>query len=458
MNIYKIIEELRSDNSRLYKESILKREYDNELLKRVLVMALDPNINYFIKKIPDYATDPMTFDLPEFGLRNLDALSSRNYTGNNAIEHLQYILSGLNQYDAQVIELIIARDLKCGINASTINKIWKNLIPETPYMRCSLLKDLPKNVNWKDGLISQEKLDGSFLYTNYDSTGEIEFFTRNGTRYDSDNIVFHHINNTLKTVMERGYQLHGELLVAEDGKILTREISNGILNSLLKVNEFDSRYELKLKVWDIIPIDKFVPKGTYTVPYYMRYDVLKLILNIDFKDDDNGYIEHITVADTRIVHSMDDAMNHYQEVLANGGEGAILKLKEAIWADKTSKEMFKLKLEFDVELIVVGYNEGKGKNAKTFGSLICQSSDGLLEVSVSGFKDDMRQHIWDNINSYMNKIITVRSNAIMQPTNNDKLFSLFLPRFIEFRNDRTEADSLERIVNQYNNLVSINKK
>lgn len=452
MNIYKIIEELRSDNSRLYKESILKREYDNKLLKKVLVMVLDPNINYFIKKIPEYTTDPMTFDL-EFGLMNLDALSSRKYTGNNAIEHLQYILSGLNRDDAQVVELIIARDLKCGINASTINKIWKNLIPETPYCRCSLLKDLPKNVNWKDGLISQEKLDGSFLYTNYHNNGEIEFFTRNGTCYDSSNIAFHHINNTLETIMVRGSQLHGELLVSEEGIILPREISNGILNSLLKVNEFDSRYELRLKVWDIIPIEDFKPKGKCTLPYNTRYEILKSLQTINLKDDDNVYIDHITVADTRIVYSIDEAMNHHQEVLANGGEGTILKLKDAIWADKTSKEMFKLKLEFDVELTVVGYNEGKGKNANTFGSLICQSSDGLLEVGVSGFKDDMRQHIWNNINSYMNSIITVRSNAIMKPTTNNTKYSLFLPRFIEFRNDRTEADSLERILQQYNSLV-----
>lgn len=453
MNIYKIIEELRSDNSRLYKESILKREYDNELLKQVLVMALDPSINYFIKKIPDYTTNPIIFNL-EFGLKNLDALSSRKYTGNNAIEHLQNILSGLNEYDAQVVELIIARDLKCGINASTINKIWKNLIPETPYMRCSLLKDLPKNVNWKDGLISQEKLDGSFLYTNYDSNGDIEFFTRNGTHYDSGGIAFHHINNTLKIAMIFGYQLHGELLVSENGNILPREISNGILNSLLKVNEFDSKYELKLKVWDIIPIENFVPKGKCEMPYYKRYELLKSLLIKNFSNVFNNYIDHITIADTRIVYSLDDAMNHYQELLASGGEGAILKLKEAIWSDKTSKQMFKLKLEFDIELIIVGYNEGKGKNANTFGSLICQSSDGLLEVGVSGFKDDVRQHIWNNINSYMNSIITVRSNSIMKPTINNLTYSLFLPRFIEMRDDKSQADSLERILQQYDSLIN----
>lgn len=446
MNIYKIIEELRSDNSRLFKESVLTRERDNTLLKSVLVMALDPNINYFIKKIPDYTTDTMTFDL-EFGLTNLNALSSRQYTGNNAIEHLQYILSGLNQYDAQVVELIIARDLKCGINASTINKVWKNLIPETPYMRASLIKDLPKDVNWKEGLISQEKLDGSFLYTNYYNTGEIEFFTRNGTRYDSNNSAFQNINTILKSLMLLGYQLHGELLVSENSKILPREISNGILNSLLKVNEFNPKYELKLKVWDIIPIANFEPKGKYDVEYKTRFNILTATFNTNTEND------YISIAETKIVYSMDEAMQHYQQVLASGGEGTILKLKHAIWKDSTSKEMFKLKLEFDVELIITGYNEGKGKNANTFGSLICQSSDGFLEVSVSGFKDEMRQHVWDNLSSYMNNIITVRSNAIMKPTINNPKCSLFLPRFIEIRNDKFGADSCERILQQYNSLV-----
>lgn len=446
MNIYKIIEELRLDNSRLFKESVLTRERDNTLLKSVLVMVLDPNINYYIKKIPDYATDPMTFDL-HYGLYQLELLSNRTYTGNDGVTHLKYILSGLNQYNAQVIELIIARDLKCGVNASTVNKIWKNLIPETPYMRCSLIKDLPKNVDWVSGLISQEKLDGSFLYTNYHNSGEIEFFTRNGTRYDSNNSAFQNINNILRSLMLLGYQLHGELLVSEDDKILPREISNGILNSLLKVNEFNPKYELKLKVWDIIPIANFEPKGKYDVEYKTRFNILTATFNSNTQND------CISIAETKLVYSMDEAMQHYQEVLASGGEGTILKLKHAIWKDSTSKEMFKLKLEFDVELIIVGYNEGKGKNADTFGSLVCQSSDGLLVVGVSGFKDEIRQYIWDNLPSYMNNIITVRSNAIMKPTTNNPKSSLFLPRFIEFRNDKSEADSLERILHQYNSLV-----
>ena len=40
--IFEIIQELGADRSRLYKEAILKREVNNELLKRVFRYALDP--------------------------------------------------------------------------------------------------------------------------------------------------------------------------------------------------------------------------------------------------------------------------------------------------------------------------------------------------------------------------------------------------------------------------------
>ena len=50
-----ILTELESDNSRLFKEEILRKNLDNETLKRVLKAALDPYTQYYQRKIPKYS-------------------------------------------------------------------------------------------------------------------------------------------------------------------------------------------------------------------------------------------------------------------------------------------------------------------------------------------------------------------------------------------------------------------
>ena len=151
---------------------------------------------------------------------------------------------------------------------------------------------------------------------------------------------------------------------------------------------------------------------------------------------------------------MDEAFAHYNELIEAGFEGTIIKRLDGIWKDGTSKEQVKLKIDCDVEVRMRELNPGKGKNAATFGSVRCESECGLFEVNVSGFKDDARQDLFDNWEAdYKNNVITIRINNIMRPTKNNPKHSAFLPRFIEHRDDKNVADSLERIQLQFASIV-----
>ena len=147
MSINKIFEDLAATASRLEKEAILAKHKDNENLKLAVKLALDPFINFYIRKIPKY--EPNTFPIGD----NLDwamdqlvtMLASRKVTGNNAIEHLQYVLENITDDNALVIERIIKKDLRCGVSEATVNKIWKDHIPTYPVMLCSQYEQ--KNVD-----------------------------------------------------------------------------------------------------------------------------------------------------------------------------------------------------------------------------------------------------------------------------------------------------------------------
>jgi hypothetical protein len=133
-----LFETLASNNSRNFKIDFLKQHKDNELLKEVIRLALDPFTQFYIRIIPEYTT---LYETPIATLKqavdSLSILSSRTLTGNAAIAQLTLTLSALSKDDAKVIERIIKKDLNCGVNVSTVNKVWSNLIPEYPCMLCS---------------------------------------------------------------------------------------------------------------------------------------------------------------------------------------------------------------------------------------------------------------------------------------------------------------------------------
>jgi hypothetical protein len=76
------------------------------------------------------------------------------------------------------------------------------------------------------------------------------------------------------------------------------------------------------------------------------------------------------------------------------------------------------------------------------GALICESEDGQLKVNVgSGFNDEDRKKLTKE--SVEGKVITVKYNARIQSKNGDE--SLFLPIFVEVREDKDQADHIKDI-------------
>ena len=75
-------------------------------------------------------------------------------------------------------------------------------------------------------------------------------------------------------------------------------------------------------------------------------------------------------------------------------------------------EQVKLKLEVPVELEVIGFNEGTGKNAGSLGSFRCASACRRLIVDVSGRGDKMRDEVWADQEDWLGAIITVKANDL----------------------------------------------
>lgn len=428
--INQILETLASNNSRNFKIDFLKQHKDNELLKEVIRLALDPFTQFYIRIIPEYT--PL-YETPIATLKqavdSLSILFTRTLTGNAAIAQLTLTLSAISEEDALVIERIISKDLRCGVNISTVNKVWPNLIPEYPCMLCSAYDEkLVSKIKYP--AFANVKMDGMRANAIV-KDGIVEFRSRNGKEI---NLLGNLEQDFIKLAGGTNLVFDGELLVRKDGNILSRQEGNGILNKANKGTISDSEASLvEITVWDVIPYDKFLT-GKYDVPYKDRFDDL-MTMN-EFNPSPK-----INVVTTIIVPNLEVARSFFNLMLEEGQEGIILKDADSIWENKRSKGQVKFKAELDVDLIVTDWLEGSGKYEGMLGALQCESADGIIKVNVgSGFTDDDRKTIDKSI---IGNIISIKYNARIKNTNGEE--SLFLPVYLETRLDKTEADTSEKI-------------
>jgi ATP-dependent DNA ligase len=423
--ILDILNDIASNTSRNYKLEVAQNNSTNELFKRVVFLAYDPFTQFYIRKIPKYtpAQDNQADSLDSV-LDSLTQLSSRNVTGNAGIEYLAKLLSSLNASDAEVLERIIGKDLRCGASESTFNKVWPGLIHEYPVMLCSAF-DEKLVAKIKYPAFVQKKEDG-MRFNAIIKNGTVEFRSRNGKEIQ---LLGNLEQEFLEMAQGEDLVFDGELLVINgDGSVCDRQTGNGILNKANKgtITAKDAAM-VHAELWDMIPYEEFM-RGVWKVAYSTRWNNLL--------SRSNEKLKKIHFVDTTTVLSYDEARVIFEDFLDRGYEGIILKDSMGIWENKRSKTQIKFKGENECDLRIVGVKEGTGKYEGMIGALECESECGVLKVSVgSGFNDEQRKARPEDL---MNKIAALKYN--MKIKNKQGEESLFLPILLEIREDKTTAD------------------
>lgn len=461
-DVYEVLLQLRATKSLKDKLAILQANQGNYHLRLFLRTALEPSINFYQKKLETDRYLPMVEGQAPARQFNdhtindlLKVIAGRELTGDAARDYTSKLYHGLStDWEREMLVALIERDIKSGTGIGTINKVWPGLITDVPYQRCSLpkhakLSDWP----WAEGIISQEKADGMFCNADHRSGGKVSLTSRNGTPFPMDQ--FKELADVIAAKLRVETQTHGELLIEKGGqagsalpkRILPREQGNGIFNSILSGGKFEADERPVFVVWDQIPLAAATAKGKYPTGYKARFH--ELMLQMLFVGSSS-----LQIIPSKTVYSLTEAYAHYKELLLAKKEGSIISNPNGGWVDGDSKDKVKLKLEVPVDLKIIGFKAGDGKNASTFGSVVCSTSDDLLEVGVSGFTDALRAAIWANRQTVLGKIMTVLSNGIMKPSKEGEKHSLFLPRHVEIREDKTTADSLQDVFDQFESAVN----
>jgi hypothetical protein len=434
MNLNKFFDELAANNSRNFKLDTLKANANDVILRQVISLALDPFTNFYIRKIPAYNPNKTSVNLNlKDAFPYLYQLCNRLVTGNAAIDHLTQLLEKVSADDAKVIERIIKKDLLCGVSISTANAIWPGLIREYPVMLCSPYEQkLVDKIKFP--AYAQLKMDG-MRFNAIVKDGAVEYRSRNGKEL---NLLGELDDQFLKMADGGDYVYDGELMVMFDGdhQFADRQTGNGILNKANKGTISATEAGLiHATVWDMLPYVLFCESYSDT-PYATRFAKLgKMVEKVPSKD------KRVWLVTSDIVNTMEEATEIFEGYLAQGLEGIILKDGSGIWEDKRAKHQIKFKGELECDLKIVGTEPHK-KKPEWLGAIICESSDGIIKVNVgSGFNDEHRKSYKEK--DILGKVVAIKYNARIKNKAGEE--SLFLPVFVELREDKDIADSAKEV-------------
>lgn len=454
MKIKEIFDEIAAEGGTNAKVAILTKYVDNELLKRVLYLANSKRIKFYIKQLPEYSWINNGGETLEWALDGLKRITDRTITGTDALNWLVVLLSGLSSDDdAYILERIIDKDCKIGLGTTYINKVFKGLIEDTPYMGAVSFDEKKARKIFEKGAkgISQIKMDGRYCNAII-RNGEVEMESRQGEPTILTGAKFLNELTSFEDCV-----LNGELTM--DG--VSRYESNGIIASLIdicskrdsrtdkendkKITNFEDKHgsftgaleRIRYTVWDRLTVDEYFNKAS-KLKYAERLAYLERLI-------ENANSSSVKMIESTIVHNYAQAMTHFQEVLAAGEEGTILKAWDGEWKDGKPTWQIKMKLEMDVDLRITGFNYGgKGtKNEFLISSFNAESSDGLVKTKPQGLKEDMMKYVTENQDKLLGSILQCKSCGLSSDSNGN--YSMLHPAFVMLRDDKDTCDSLESI-------------
>jgi DNA ligase-1 len=186
-------------------------------------------------------------------------------------------------------------------------------------------------------------------------------------------------------------------------------------------------------IFDLEEADTLV-KGKGTITYSIRRDTLEGVLS---ECDENSSLRLGTMYK---VTTKEEILAMYKRIVDEGGEGVIVK-NDHLYECRRSKNWVKIKEVNECDLKITGWYPGEGKREGFIGGFICTDYSETLHVKVgSGFTDHDLAELSTDPDSLKGRIIAVNYNVTITDKFGNR--SLFLPRFIELRHDKSEADDM----------------
>ena len=425
LEVVSIIEELRNTSSTNEKKAILTKYEDKNDLKKLLELTYNPHKKY---KMTEKSIDINDFD--ENGVDGyfcfgalLKKLSESNIN-DKLRQDTNKFLAFTDERIRDLYKCVLLKDLKIGVNATTLNKVWKGLIPagETgveikPMLASKFNFDKPPVGDFA----VTEKLDGirCLAICKEDS---IQLFSRQGKLIEGC-VSIETTLMGMRMQVGRDFVLDGELLAMNCGyDTVYKETTKRVKNK----NEI--KEGIYYMAFDMLEMEEFNQlKGIHK--YHER---LQKLLDLD-KLMGSMFVR--IIRPLYIGNDMDEVLELLKVYKKLGAEGLMVNLMDAPYEFKRSKNILKVKVMQTVDLRIVGFEEGQGRNAGKLGAILVDFKGNKVGVG-SGFTDFDREYIWKNQDQYLGKIAEIQYFEITKDKTGTE--SLRFPVWKYLRTDKTE--------------------
>ena len=419
-------EEIRSSNSRKYKQEVLQKYKDDRVIQEYLKIAFNPYIIYGIsyKKLYKFVGDSEIDNINSiFDL--FDYLEVHNTGSARDISICQEILNNVAAHDrdaAALLELLICKDLVIGCDAKTINAVIPGLIPTFDVQLAQKFFEKPEKVIGKHFVVTT-KIDGGRIIA-IKENGQVSFYTRAGQRYEG--LV--DLEREMLDTLPDGTVLDGEITILNNKGIPSKEA----YKRAMKITRSDGeKHGLKMICFDAMHIDEWKTQ-TCTHDYTER----RLLLQGLMSTHPHTYFEVLPV-----LYAGDDTskiLELLDEAIANQEEGVMINISDAKYEFGRTWNLMKVKKMNTLDLEIVGYEEGSGRLAGTLGAIHVRYKNGNIVKVGSGFSDELRALIWLEPSDFIGKICEIQ--YFEETTNADGGISLRFPVFKDFRPDKLTPD------------------
>ena len=416
---WKIIKELESDNSRLFKEGIIEKHINDKDFQEGLAMCLDPLVTFGVKQVPESDHEGVGLDWNAFK-EAVNQLIEREKTGHAARDLIINLLnlSKKDQWNDWYRRILI-KDLRCGVSQKTVNNVAKRmgLKFKVPVFSCMLAHDGAKH---------PKKIKGDCLVEyKYDGVRVIAIVKNNkATLYSRNGKIFYNFPNIESALSKPEYNN-----MVFDGEVMSDDFQ-ALMKQVYRKSgaQTDDAY---LALFDILPLKEF-NNGKSKLNSIDRKkelnqlsktfeDVIKLvdyeIINFDSENGQNKF----------------SIMN--KEALDKGFEGLMIKPNENFYECKRSHAWLKIKPFIEVTLKIIDIQEGTGKHEGKLGAFHVEGDDDgkFFSLSVgSGLTDEDREKFWASKDNLIGRLVEIRADAVTQSIEGEH-YSLRFPRFKNFR-------------------------
>lgn len=428
-SVIEILEELEGTSGRLAKEAILEENSSNELLQDVFKAAFDPYVHYGVKKFKMPKT-PSSLELDDnemlsqFVYELLPKLFKRDLSGNAAKAAIEGFIGDCNtKTQMKWLKRILLQNLRCGVQRSTCNKTWENLIPK---FEVQLAKSLEASCTENDVTIEQTinypvriepKLDGLRCIA-IKHNGVVTMYTRNGREIEN-----------LPTIVKAIEDCNWDNFVF-DGEAMGEDWNESASIIGSKKNTKSDK-NMFLNVFDAMAFEDWKAQSC-EVPMVRRSDLVRKLVK-------KCMSKHVQAVPFNVAENERELIEYYLEQVEQDFEGIMVKELSGLYEFKRTKAMLKMKPVTTYEGVVVGAYEGRDgtQNAGVFGGFEIILPNGVVTRVGGGYDNSERADFQlTGPATYVGKIMEVEGQPPLT-----KEGRVRFPVFIRWRDD-SDVDPL----------------